>query len=313
MQSTYNSVDPRERSSMISLVNQQKKDARFREQQKKDVRKGPQRSAAPFGTYKPSAAQQAVVVTIEEADVTDTFSDTPTEVEAYNMGNGRSCQATRSQRNAQRAILEIVRNEKMGRDEIVNVIEILSSLHSSIKMSPQQRGGQQVYQQTSNKFGNGRSKSGPDEEDIEIIHHNHANETYYVIPPVSDHPQPPRPLSTPPSRVPENTPLLFNSPYSVDHNAASEEQSPLPGDYCPALHRETHGQDGDENAPTAIPKAQNPPFNNLSHLSCRSFNDSIQSPRSAFDDCSVGSSNSAFTESSRRNTLNRSSGLLTSG
>ena len=292
--------------------------------------------APSFASFKPSATQQPIVVITEP----DNVSDTPTEVEYYTPSANKAGQSSRARPGPQRAILEIA--STMDTEDIAHVIEMLSlSLKESVGQKAQQprlspRGQTQAQVQPR------RSKSGPpllshghfmtaNDEDIEVQRHNHANETYRLIPPVSSVPHSSH------TRSRSTTPIHFRLSSSTPNGSPDMQpvdcfkKSPVPSQYCPTVDRKIDNH-SDLSSPCAwpvntstIPTAsadvhvigQDTFRSNTQPRPCvppldlpslpprnRSY-ESIHSPRSAFDDCSVGSSNSAFTESSRRSSLTK--------
>ena len=280
----------------------------------------------------PRQTQQPIAIITEQ----DNVSDTPTEVEYYTPSANKAGQSSRARPGPQRAILEIA--STMDTEDIAQVIELLSlSLKDSVNKATSQHRlsprGQALPR---------RSKSGPPllssgqfsiacttDDDIEVQRHNHINETCRLIPPVTSvpHTSHVRSRSTTPTHFRRSSTTPSGSPDIAP--SQSFKKSPVPSQYCPTVDRKidnhsdlsspwpvpanatptpladahTIGQDATRS--NTHPRPMVPPLD-LPSLPPRNRSyESIHSPRSAFDDCSVGSSNSAFTESSRRSSLTK--------
>lgn len=311
-----------------------------------------QRNVASFGSLKPSVTQQPVIVLGSEAD---NLSDTPTEVESYNISNklaDSGMQSPRVRPGAQRAIVEMA--SQLSNDEVMEVMALLAlRLNAPVETtsrSSQQRGSPRVAQQHSQHTR--RSKSGPpmlshgtfcnmpNDDDLEIIAHNADKEDHHIRPASGMR------TTTPHMKIRSSsagshfstTPVSrSNTPAMTPVDNAMKSKSPIPvisnyygnGDsrsFCPAVYRDDNASSSNEaNVPTAtvpvageltsvpttgsdksVTKKSNFPYIPPLEFPLRSssYPESIHSPRSAFDDISsVGSNNSAFTESSRRSSV----------
>jgi hypothetical protein len=245
------------------------------------ARKGQSR----HGAFRASAS--APVAVIPEAD---NLSDT-TEVEAYNSsGNKRPVVLSQRAQEIANEILEKNGQGQLSRDEMTQIAEML--FNAARTPIPQKKA---TPKKQTHKSGHGFSK-----DDIEVQLHNHLNESCRIIPPAAS------------VHLHDLTASHMGHSTTPNHMHPKNSPSNAPSrGYCPTVHRDfSPGHEaGVPEAPLLANKTAKVPKLNFPER-IHSFPDSLGSPRS---DISVGSSNSAFTESSRRSgILNWCSNVVTS-